>query len=177
MYVLAKAISDAGKDLTTPRLIDALENMHDYRVGPIASPRTFTKNPSHRQSAPAADAGEERRMGASAVGEQAAERHSATLSLMGRRRSAASAQHRLTRAAHDLADRVAARFVGTQRRQHLRARRSGAGNSVQGEPGLEFRPRRDRDARRLYRAGAHVLRLPYPAMVPATLSSPRYSAW
>lgn len=43
MYVLAQAMRDAGKDLTTSRLIDALEDIHDYRVGPIASPRTFTK--------------------------------------------------------------------------------------------------------------------------------------
>jgi len=43
MYVVAEAMRHAGKDLTTARLIDALENIHDYRVGPIASPRTFTK--------------------------------------------------------------------------------------------------------------------------------------
>ena len=43
MYVVAEAIRNAGKDLTTDRLIDALENLHDYRVGPIASPRSFSK--------------------------------------------------------------------------------------------------------------------------------------
>jgi branched-chain amino acid transport system substrate-binding protein len=44
MYVLAEAMKRAGKDLTTARLIDALESIHDYRVGPIASPRSFAKN-------------------------------------------------------------------------------------------------------------------------------------
>lgn len=44
MYVLAEAMKNAGKDLTTARLIDALENIHGYGVGPIASPRTFAKN-------------------------------------------------------------------------------------------------------------------------------------
>jgi branched-chain amino acid transport system substrate-binding protein len=44
MYVLAEAMKAAGKDLTTARFIDALENLHDYRVGAIASPRTFAKN-------------------------------------------------------------------------------------------------------------------------------------
>jgi ABC-type branched-subunit amino acid transport system substrate-binding protein len=43
MYVFAEAMRKAGKDLTTAGLIDALESLHDYRVGPIASPRTFTK--------------------------------------------------------------------------------------------------------------------------------------
>jgi branched-chain amino acid transport system substrate-binding protein len=43
MYVLAEAMRNAGKDLTTAGLIDALENLHGYRVGPIASPRTFSK--------------------------------------------------------------------------------------------------------------------------------------
>jgi branched-chain amino acid transport system substrate-binding protein len=43
MYVVAEAMQNAGKDLTTDRFIDALENLHDYRVGAIASPRTFTK--------------------------------------------------------------------------------------------------------------------------------------
>jgi hypothetical protein len=42
MYVLATAMRNAGKDLTSAGLIDALEHLHDYRVGPIASPRTFT---------------------------------------------------------------------------------------------------------------------------------------
>jgi branched-chain amino acid transport system substrate-binding protein len=43
MYVLAQAMREAGKDLTTPRLIDALESTHDYRIGPIASPVSFSK--------------------------------------------------------------------------------------------------------------------------------------
>ena len=43
IYVVAEAMRNAGKDLTTDRLIDALENLHDYRVGAIASPRTFSK--------------------------------------------------------------------------------------------------------------------------------------
>ena len=44
MYVIAEALKAAGKDLTTARFIDALENLHDYRVSAIASPRTFAKN-------------------------------------------------------------------------------------------------------------------------------------
>jgi branched-chain amino acid transport system substrate-binding protein len=44
MYVLAEAMKKAGKDLTTTSLIDALENINGYRVGPVASPRTFAKN-------------------------------------------------------------------------------------------------------------------------------------
>ncbi|HEY1749319.1 MAG TPA: ABC transporter substrate-binding protein [Xanthobacteraceae bacterium] len=43
MYVLATAMRDAGKDLTTGSLIDALEHLHDYRIGPIASPRSFSR--------------------------------------------------------------------------------------------------------------------------------------
>jgi branched-chain amino acid transport system substrate-binding protein len=43
MYAVADAIKRAGKDLTTDKLIDALEATHDYRVGAIASPLTFTK--------------------------------------------------------------------------------------------------------------------------------------
>jgi branched-chain amino acid transport system substrate-binding protein len=43
IYVLAEALRQAGKDLTTAKFIDALENLHDYRVGPIASLRTFSK--------------------------------------------------------------------------------------------------------------------------------------
>jgi branched-chain amino acid transport system substrate-binding protein len=42
--VLAEAMKKAGKDLTTTSLIDALENINGYRVGPVASPRTFAKN-------------------------------------------------------------------------------------------------------------------------------------
>jgi branched-chain amino acid transport system substrate-binding protein len=43
MYAVADALKRAGKDLTTDRLIDALEATHDYRAGAIASPLTFTK--------------------------------------------------------------------------------------------------------------------------------------
>jgi branched-chain amino acid transport system substrate-binding protein len=42
MYVVADALKRAGKDLTTDKLIAALEATHDYRVGAIASPVTFT---------------------------------------------------------------------------------------------------------------------------------------
>jgi branched-chain amino acid transport system substrate-binding protein len=42
MYVVAEALKLAGKDLTTDRFIDALESLHDYTIGPIASPRGFT---------------------------------------------------------------------------------------------------------------------------------------
>ena len=43
IYVLADAIKRAGNDLTTNKLIDALEATNEYRVGAIATPRTFTK--------------------------------------------------------------------------------------------------------------------------------------
>lgn len=43
MYAVADVLKRAGKDLTTDKLIDALEATHDYRVGAIASPLTFTK--------------------------------------------------------------------------------------------------------------------------------------
>jgi branched-chain amino acid transport system substrate-binding protein len=43
IYVVADAIKRAGKDLTTDKLIDALEATNEYRVGAIATPRTFTK--------------------------------------------------------------------------------------------------------------------------------------
>jgi len=43
MYAVADALKRVGKDLTTDKLIDALEAVHDYRVGAIASPLTFTK--------------------------------------------------------------------------------------------------------------------------------------
>jgi branched-chain amino acid transport system substrate-binding protein len=43
MYAVADALKRAGKDLTTDKLIDALEATHDYRVGAISSPLTFTK--------------------------------------------------------------------------------------------------------------------------------------
>jgi branched-chain amino acid transport system substrate-binding protein len=43
IYVLAEGLKKAGRDLTSEKLIDALESIHHYRVGPIGSPRTFTK--------------------------------------------------------------------------------------------------------------------------------------
>jgi branched-chain amino acid transport system substrate-binding protein len=43
MYAVADALKRAGKDLSTDKLIDALEATHDYRAGAIASPLTFTK--------------------------------------------------------------------------------------------------------------------------------------
>jgi branched-chain amino acid transport system substrate-binding protein len=42
MYVLADALKRAGKDLTSAKLIDALEATREYRVGAIATTRTFT---------------------------------------------------------------------------------------------------------------------------------------
>lgn len=42
MYVLAEALKKAGKDLSADKLITALEGITDYRVGAIATPRTFT---------------------------------------------------------------------------------------------------------------------------------------
>lgn len=42
-YVVADALKRAGRDLTTDKFIEALEATHEYRVGAIASPRTFTK--------------------------------------------------------------------------------------------------------------------------------------
>ena len=42
MYVLAEALKKAGPEPTTDKLIDALEGLKGYRVGPIATPRTFT---------------------------------------------------------------------------------------------------------------------------------------
>jgi branched-chain amino acid transport system substrate-binding protein len=43
MYAIAEALKAAGRDLTTAGFVDALENLRDYRVGAIASPRTFAK--------------------------------------------------------------------------------------------------------------------------------------
>jgi branched-chain amino acid transport system substrate-binding protein len=43
IYVVADALKRAGKDLTTDKLIAAFEATHEYRVGAIATPRTFTK--------------------------------------------------------------------------------------------------------------------------------------
>ncbi|MGH8713413.1 MAG: ABC transporter substrate-binding protein [Casimicrobiaceae bacterium] len=42
MYVLAEAMKRAGSNLTTDSLIGALESMQNYRVGPVATPRTFS---------------------------------------------------------------------------------------------------------------------------------------
>jgi branched-chain amino acid transport system substrate-binding protein len=42
MYVLAEAMKRAGPTLTTDRLIGALEGIENYRVGPVATPRTFS---------------------------------------------------------------------------------------------------------------------------------------
>lgn len=42
MYVLAEGMKRAGKDLTHDSLIRALEGIQNYRVGPIATPRTFS---------------------------------------------------------------------------------------------------------------------------------------
>jgi hypothetical protein len=38
---MAEALRRAGKDLTTDSLIKALEGIQNYRVGPVATPRTF----------------------------------------------------------------------------------------------------------------------------------------
>jgi branched-chain amino acid transport system substrate-binding protein len=43
IYVVADALKRAGRDITTDKFIDALEATHEYSVGAIASPRTFTK--------------------------------------------------------------------------------------------------------------------------------------
>jgi len=42
MYVLAEGMKRAGRDLTADGLIKALEGMQNYRVGPVATPRTFS---------------------------------------------------------------------------------------------------------------------------------------
>jgi branched-chain amino acid transport system substrate-binding protein len=42
MYVFAEGLKKAGKDLTTDKFIAALESIKDYRISPIATPRTFT---------------------------------------------------------------------------------------------------------------------------------------
>jgi branched-chain amino acid transport system substrate-binding protein len=42
MYVLAEALKKAGPDLTTDKLITALESIKDYRVSAVATPRTFS---------------------------------------------------------------------------------------------------------------------------------------
>jgi branched-chain amino acid transport system substrate-binding protein len=41
-YVVADALKRAGRDLTTESFIRALEATRDYRVGPIATSRTFS---------------------------------------------------------------------------------------------------------------------------------------
>ena len=45
MYVVAEGLKRAGSDLTTDKVIAALEGIKDYRVSGIATPRTFT--PKH----------------------------------------------------------------------------------------------------------------------------------
>jgi branched-chain amino acid transport system substrate-binding protein len=42
MYVLGEAMKRAGPNLTTDGLIVALEGIQNYRVGPVATPRTFS---------------------------------------------------------------------------------------------------------------------------------------
>jgi branched-chain amino acid transport system substrate-binding protein len=42
MYVVAEGLKRAGKDLTTDKFISALEAIQNYRVGPVATPRTFS---------------------------------------------------------------------------------------------------------------------------------------
>ncbi len=42
MHVLAEGMRRAGKNLTTDSLIKGLEGIKDYRVGPVATPRTFS---------------------------------------------------------------------------------------------------------------------------------------
>ena len=44
MHVLAEGMRRAGKNLTTESLIKGLESIRDYRVGPVATPRTFATN-------------------------------------------------------------------------------------------------------------------------------------
>ncbi len=41
-YVVAEALRRAGKDVTRESFIDTLEQMKDYRVSGVATPRTFT---------------------------------------------------------------------------------------------------------------------------------------
>jgi len=42
MYVLAEGMKRAGRNLTTAALISALEGIQNYRVSPVATPRTFS---------------------------------------------------------------------------------------------------------------------------------------
>ena len=42
MHVLAEGMRRAGKDLTTDSLIKGLEGIQGYRIGPVATPRTFS---------------------------------------------------------------------------------------------------------------------------------------
>jgi branched-chain amino acid transport system substrate-binding protein len=42
MYVLAEGLRRAGGNLTTDGLIKALEGIQNYRVSPVATPRTFS---------------------------------------------------------------------------------------------------------------------------------------
>lgn len=41
-YVIAEALRRAGRDLTRENFVDALEQMKDYRISSVATPRTFT---------------------------------------------------------------------------------------------------------------------------------------
>ena len=41
-YVLAEGLKRAGRDLTADGLVKALEGIQNYRVGPVATPRTFS---------------------------------------------------------------------------------------------------------------------------------------
>lgn len=43
MLAFAEGLKRAGRDLTTDKLIEALETFSSYRSGPLASPLTFTK--------------------------------------------------------------------------------------------------------------------------------------
>jgi branched-chain amino acid transport system substrate-binding protein len=42
MYVVAEGLKRTGKELTTDKFIAALEGVQNYRVGPVATPRTFS---------------------------------------------------------------------------------------------------------------------------------------
>ena len=42
MYVVAEGLKRAGKELTTDKFIAALEGIQNYRVGPVATSRTFS---------------------------------------------------------------------------------------------------------------------------------------
>lgn len=42
IYVVAEALKQAGKDLTTDKLVSSLEGLKEYRAAPIAQPITFS---------------------------------------------------------------------------------------------------------------------------------------